>query len=73
MATKNILNNHPNQSKYLLRFNDVNDKNPYKGKCFYNVKCNENELQSSGLNNLEYKILERKNISSYIELIKVQI
>jgi len=28
---------------------------------------------SSGLNNLEYTILERKNIHDYVEIIKVDI
>jgi hypothetical protein len=71
--TKNILNNDPNQNNYLLRFNDVNDRIPYRGKSYYNVKSNENELQKSGLNNLQYKILEKININDYVELIKVSI
>lgn len=71
--TKNILNNDPNQNKYFLRFNDVNDRIPYKGKSYYNVKCNENELQSSGLNNLQYKILARRQLNDYVEFIKVSI
>jgi len=71
--SKNILNNDPNQKKYFLRFNDINDRNPYKGKSFYNIKSDETELQSSGLNNLQYKILERKDINDYVEIIKVNI
>ncbi len=70
---KNILNNDPNQNNYLLRFNDINDRIYYKGKSYYNVKCNENEMQSSGLNNLKYKIIDRKHLNDYIELIKVSI
>ncbi len=71
--TKNILNNDPNTGKYLLRFNDVDDRIHYKGKSYYNVKCNENELQSSGLNNLQYKIVARKQFNDYVEFIKVSI
>ena len=32
-----------------------------------------NHIMSSGLNNLQYKILERKNINDYVKLIKVSI
>lgn len=71
--TKNILNNDRNQSKYLLRFSDVNDRVPYKGPTMYNSKITDKELLSSGLNNLQYKILERKDINDYVELIKVSI
>jgi len=71
--TKNILNNDPKQNNYLLRFNDVNDRIPYKGISYYNVQPSEDELQRSGLNNLQYTILYKKNINDYIELIKVSI
>jgi len=71
--TKNILNNDPNQNKYLLRFNDVNDRNIYKGPSMYDIKSSNQEILSSGLSNLKYKILERKNINDYVELIKVSI
>ena len=59
--------------KYLLRFNDVNDRLHYKGPSMYNLKITNKELLVSGLNNLQYKILERKNINDYVELIKVSI
>ena len=44
----------------------------------YIFKCNDynkqyQHIMSSGLNNLEYKFLERKNINDYVELIKVSI
>lgn len=71
--TKNILNNDPKAGKYLLRFNDVDDRKHYQGKSYYNVKCNENELQSSGLNNLQYKIIARRQFNDYVEFIKVSI
>lgn len=68
---------------YILRFDDVNDRN----------KCNESRnylahyvqwtkldsanrlrsIWSSGLNNIEYTVLERKNLSDITELIKVKI
>ena len=78
----NLTNNmkHP---LYLLRFNNVNDKetrhlalNSKKHyKTFKNLN-NEQKLQeimSSGLNNLKYTILERKMIHNIVELIKVEI
>jgi hypothetical protein len=71
--TKNILNNDPNQNKYLLRFNDINDRILYTGPNMYNIRMNDQILLASGLNNLQYKILERKDINDYVELIKVSI
>lgn len=50
-------NNVPNLMKYNL--NQIRDK--------------ENSIYSSGLNNLEYKVLERKNIDEFVEHIKVSI
>ena len=73
IVQKNILNNNPNQNKYLLRFNDVNDRVPCRNKNFYNKQSSEQECLSTGLNNLQYKILERKDINNYVELIKVRI
>lgn len=70
---KNILNNGPNQSKYFNRFNDVNDRVPCRNRNYFNKKSSEQEISSTGLNNLQYKILERKNINDYVELIKVNI
>lgn len=71
--TKNILSNDPTQNKYLLRFNDINDRIPYTGPDIYNIRMNDQILLASGLNNLQYKILERKDINDYVELIKVSI
>lgn len=71
--TKNILNNDPNQGKYLLRFNDVDDRNHYRGPNMYNNKISYQKILASGLNNLQYKILERRDINDYVELIKVTI
>lgn len=70
---KNILNNDPKEQNYLLRFNDVNDRVPCRNKKFYNKRSNEVELLETGLNNLQYKILEKRDINDYVELIKVSI
>ena len=71
--TKNILNNNPNQGKYLLRFNDIDDRKPYRGPNMYNDKISNEKILTSGLNNLQYTILERRDINDYVELIKVSI
>ena len=75
---KNILNNDPNVSNYLLRFNDIDDRvKPsnfnYLYNKYYNNKSNIQDILSSGMNNLQYKILEKININDYVELIKVSI
>ena len=70
---KNILNNSPYQKEYFLRFNDVDDRVPHAGAGMYNIKMSNEQLLASGLNNLQYKILERKNINNYVEIIKVSI
>ncbi len=76
---KNILNNDPKQYEYFIRFNDVNDRisanngnniNKYNLNRIFTEQKIVN-INSSGLNNLQYKILERKNINDYVELIKV--
>jgi hypothetical protein len=68
---------------YLIRFNDVNDRelknisqNTNKHYTKFNTLNNEQKIQeimSSGLNNLKYTILERKMIHDMVELIKVEI
>ena len=75
---KNILSNDPNISNYLLRFNDVDDRVTPSNfgllyNKYYNNKTNIQDMLSSGLNNLQYKIIEKKNINDYVELIKVSI
>jgi hypothetical protein len=71
---------HP---EYLLRFDDVNDrvrnnqsknalKHRHRFKTLNDTQKSE-QIMSSGLNNLEYTILERKMIHNIVELIKVQI
>ena len=76
----NLTNNfeHP---EYLLRYNDVDDRerkyisqNTYKHYNLFKSLNSETKLQeimSSGLNNLEYTIIERKMIHDMVELIKV--
>ena len=44
-----------------------------KIKIIYNKKSGEQEISSNGLNDLQYKILEKKDINDYVELIKVSI
>ena len=68
---------------YLIRFNDINDRvriNERKNYrmhyiLFETLSNTEKEkiIMSSGLNNLEYSILERKMIHNIVELIKVDI
>ena len=77
------LTNKVNHPLYLLRFHDVDDrektqtsKNTEKHyhlfqKLDTGQKCRE--IMSSGLNNLEYTILERKMIHDIVEIIKVEI
>ena len=77
------LTNKVEHPLYLLRFNDVNDrnttnnsKNTNKHYTKFNKLNNEQKLQeiiSSGLNNLEYTILERKMVHDIVELIKVDV
>lgn len=76
--TKNILNNDPNTGKYLLRFDDIKDRvKPSNFKIlynkYYNNKSNSQEILSSGLNNLQYKIIDRRQFNDYVEVIKISI
>jgi hypothetical protein len=77
------LTNKVEHPLYLHRFNDVNDRetkhtsqNTNKHYHIFHKLNNEQKLQeimSSGLNNIEYTILERKNIHDLVEIIKVDI
>lgn len=77
------LTNKVEHPEYLLRFDDVNDrvrnnhpKNALKHRHRFktlNDTQKSKQIMSSGLNNLEYTILERKMIHNIVELIKVQI
>ena len=70
---------HPS---YLLRFDNVNDRikrnsqiNSQKNIHFKKISDREKlkEIMRSGINNLEYTIIERKMIDDIVELIKVNI
>lgn len=77
------LTNKVEHPLYLLRFNDVNDRerkytsqNTNKHYIRFKSLNNEQKLQeimSSGLNNLKYTIIERKMIHNMVEVIKVEI
>ena len=70
-------------NEYILRFDDVNDREIINIHKNWNInyilfnklndKQKEELIMSSGLNNLEYTIIERKNIHEIVELIKVNI
>jgi hypothetical protein len=69
--------------EYFKCFNDVNDrqdqnnsKNHYLCKKYFSSLTNpdkEKYIKSSGINNLQYKIIERKKMHNIVELIKVSI
>jgi len=77
------LTNKYEHPEYILRFNDVDDrdqsninKNWYNNYVLFNKLNNEQKkelIMSSGLNNLEYTVIERKMIHDIVELIKVDI
>lgn len=68
---------------YILKFNDVNDRNKFNESsnnlAHYVIWPKLDSatrlrlILSSGLNNIKYKVLERKNLSDITELIKVKI
>ena len=81
---KNILNNDNNRFNYFTIKNDINDrkqdnsfnlKTNFEYDTFNTLKKEEQykHVMSSGLNNLEYKIISRENITNTIEIIKVSI
>ena len=77
------LTNKYEHPEYILRFNDVDDRdqlnineNWYNNYVLFDKLNNEQKeelIMSSGLNNLEYTVIERKNIHEIVELIKVDI
>mgnify|MGYP001171666164 FL=1 len=58
-------NTHPNICNISNNENNIFRSNDYKKKVEH--------IMSSGLNNLQYTILERKDINDYVELIKLSI
>jgi hypothetical protein len=77
------LTNKQEWPDYLLRFNDIDDRernnvayNTNKHYTTFQKLNHEQKLQqimSTGLNNIEYTILERKMIHDVVEVIKVDI
>jgi hypothetical protein len=77
------MTNNKEYPDYLKRFNDINDrvtKNNSKNinkydKMFKQKNKDEQYIMifESGLNNIEYKIIERKMIHDIVEIIKVDI
>lgn len=81
---RNFIYYKDNPNKNFIIFNDKNDrvltKNSDKKRLLHfrdydklSEKQKFKDIYSSGLNNLDYKILERKHINDYIEIIKVDI
>jgi hypothetical protein len=78
-----ILTNRQKHPKYLLRFDDVNDRITKNHSANHKIhyidfknltkEKQQEKIMSSGLNNLKYTILERKNIHDMVEIIKVEI
>ena len=62
-------NTHPNNYSSKNNISD-NENKIYNTN---NIELQKQHIMSSGLNNLQYKILEKINISDYVELIKVSI
>ena len=62
-------NTHPNNYLSKNNISDIENK-IYNSN---NIELQKQHIMSSGLNNLQYKILEKINISDYVELIKVSI
>lgn len=71
---------HP---QYILRFDDINDKDSCNlskntAKHYHHFKNMNNEekvkeIMSSGLSNLEYKVIDRRKLHDIVECIKVDI
>lgn len=72
----NILhNNKTRDDEYFKTFDDINDRDTTNYNKYYRKYYNKNiNIDfSSGLNNIDYNIIERYEISDNIELIKVDI
>ena len=78
-----MLSNNKNKDIYFKIFDNINDREPVNNKKLrelnYKKFKNMNEQDrynyviSSGLNNIEYKIIYEKNVNYYIKKIKVDI
>ena len=78
------LTNKEKHPEFFKIFNDINDRKKsidhqfhhYHEYFFFSKKSDDEKekyIMSSGLNNLEYKIIERKELHKMVELIKVEI
>ena len=83
-VNKNILNNNPNRFNYFSIKNDVddrhvdslfNDKTHFEYEIFNTLQdsIKLKYILNSGLNNLDYKIINRDNRVEHIEIIKVSL
>jgi hypothetical protein len=78
---KNLINHHRKSNEYFTHFNDINDRKqqnntPNINKYELNNKpphIKTRLVEHSGINNLNYKIIERKVLNDYVEMIKVTI
>jgi hypothetical protein len=78
-----LLNDKSDKSKYMLRFDDINDSQKMNNSKHVNehsikfsrMDHNEklNHILNSGLNNIKYNIMERYYVQDIVELIKVKI
>ena len=78
-----IRNDKKADTIYFKCFDDIGDRQKYKfnekTKFYYNIydtlpkTKKQNLLNSNGINNLKYNIIERKNLHKIVELIKVKI
>lgn len=81
--SKFLLNDKSDKSKYMKRFDDINDrqkKNNFKNHNLYakyfpklSYKKKQEFIMITGLNNLQFKIVEQKKIHNIVEIIKVSI
>ena len=81
--TKNILTNNPEVAKYFTIFNDIDDRTPlqdfnqkthiqYRVYSHLDKTTQEGFIHSSGLNTLDYSVLERR-LSASVHHLVVQI
>jgi hypothetical protein len=78
-----LLTNKTDHPEYILRFNDIDDRE--RRDISHNTRKHYDEFQrlnnegknkevlSSGLNNLEYEVINKKSINDMVEVIKVEI
>ena len=59
--------------EYFKTFDDINDRFTKNYRKYYTKYYKKKEIESSGLNNIDYNIIERYDINDYVELIKVDI